>query len=336
MDAMTGAPTGGLGTRAARVATLLLWVLGVLRGALEGDLGLDHPALLIAFALSLAGALLVTTPGDRPLSRPLAARLVAVILASSALILAGRIDGDAYLLDYNAILAALLLVRGNVVWGAATGLVLIVACVVRMATASPAESVPPIVLVPLVALPMAVAVRLGMLWAFARERAHRSAAAEAQREAAASERASRVVEDEVATVRRAVVPLLEQIAEGVPLTPRSRAEIGAVEGAVRDRIRAPAFQTPAVTAAIRDLRLRGVEVTAVSDRHLAALPEDVGESIVAALPPDAARVVLRATEREDGVHVTVGGDATRQTAHTVVPMPHGDDRALVAEPQEMP
>ncbi|MFV0452006.1 MAG: sensor histidine kinase [Propioniciclava sp.] len=104
------------------------------------------------------------------------------------------------------------------------------------------------------------------------------AAEEASTEGAAS--FGRLVLREVwlADLRAQVDPLLMRIADPhVHLTDADRAACLALEGTLRDNIRAANLSSPSLSAAIMEARLRGVDVTLVDNRG-AGLPDAVRKS----------------------------------------------------------
>jgi hypothetical protein len=120
-----------------------------------------------------------------------------------------------------------------------------------------------------------------------RERQARHAA----RLAEAAERHRRLAE-----LEQNVRPVLEQLAEGHVPGPEERVRLAAKEAELRDRIRGAALDVPAVVAAVRAARLRGVAVEVMDDGALAGV-RDAG-AVLAPIPGlldavAAGRVVIR-------------------------------------------
>lgn len=93
------------------------------------------------------------------------------------------------------------------------------------------------------------------------ERSVRSAVDSAATDAARQVRRARVAE--LATV---AVPLLEKIAQGVPLDANDRMDFAITEAQLRDSVRGRSLAVPAVETATAAARRRGVEVMLLDDR----------------------------------------------------------------------
>lgn len=133
MAALTDTEAGGLGSRTARWAFVLLWAYIAMLAVLDGSV---HSAPLLTSAtlgIALFGGLLLTSPGTSPLSPAAALGVVTVGLALTAagLSIATEIT-HLWALEYAAYLVSFLIVRGNVATGA-FGSTLVVALAVTLA-----------------------------------------------------------------------------------------------------------------------------------------------------------------------------------------------------------
>lgn len=87
----------------------------------------------------------------------------------------------------------------------------------------------------------------------------------AEREAAARTILAEQAE-QAATLDTLARPALETIASDAPLTESDRRDFVLLEALLRDRLRAAALLTPAITKAVQDARRNGVEVVLLDDR----------------------------------------------------------------------
>lgn len=85
-------------------------------------------------------------------------------------------------------------------------------------------------------------------------------AAEAAGLAVADERTRRLAE-----LRNSVVPLLQRIASGAPISAEDRSAFAVAEADLRDSLRARGLRVPAIMDAARAARLRGVDVILLDD-----------------------------------------------------------------------
>lgn len=101
----------------------------------------------------------------------------------------------------------------------------------------------------------------------AAERQERAAAEAARARRTARQAAVRAVLDQAG-------PLLEQLAEGRPLSDRDRAELLVVEGALRDRIRAAGLLRGDLPGRVADARRRGMDVLLLDEADEQVADED--------------------------------------------------------------
>ncbi len=99
----------------------------------------------------------------------------------------------------------------------------------------------------------------------AREHAHRSDVAKHERQIQAEHEAAQRSAREFELVRSKVSDILVRLCTGEPLDGAFRTEIAVVEGSIRDRIRSPRLQHPALTYEIDAARARGASVTMLAD-----------------------------------------------------------------------
>ncbi|PKQ27141.1 MAG: hypothetical protein CVT64_01450 [Actinobacteria bacterium HGW-Actinobacteria-4] len=83
---------------------------------------------------------------------------------------------------------------------------------------------------------------------------------------AAADAAQEIRRQRVAELASAVVPLLEQISRGEPISDADRQEYRATEATLRDGVRGRSLAVPSVVEATRAARNRGVEVSLLDDR----------------------------------------------------------------------
>lgn len=257
-----GTGAGGLGTAAARWSFIFVWACGVLQVLVDGTLTAAPLAWALALPAGLAGALLLTTPGARPLSP---ARLfwllpMALVVAWAALASAESV-GESVALNFAVYLVAFLIPRGNVVAGVAgSGLLVGAALAWALPKAPDGAALAMLLGVPLGCVAAGVLWRLVLKWIVRRERAHRGSAERSAERAAASAEAIAASRAELAAIRDLVVPVLARVADGEAIDARLRAELSHAEAAVRDRIRAPHLQHAELVAEVDRLRRDGVAV----------------------------------------------------------------------------
>lgn len=268
----------GVGTRGARWALVVVWVLFVLSGLLDGAFSLSHPMQTVGACVALVGAVLLTTPGVGALA-PSRALLVTACAASAAVLLlaSGEVGGELWLVNFAAYLPALLIARGNPRIGLLGGLVLVVTgAAVCIGIGTPLGTIVEVFTIPLAALIVGVLWFLMLRSIVAREQAHRSEAARAAFSTRLAQEANAANIRELREICRDAEPLLEAVATGQPLSEELRREIAIVEAGIRDRIRSPGLQHPLLVEAITACRRRGVTVVVLGDGF-----EDAGDHLAA-------------------------------------------------------
>ncbi|MFF5624886.1 hypothetical protein ACFY5A_05935 [Microbacterium sp. NPDC012755] len=318
MDAVntTGTGASGLASRAARWVMVAVWASGVASGVLAGHFSPPRPLLMLAYLVALAGAVLLTDPRDRPLTGLRALSIPAATLSITLLVLIeGTAAKDVWLIDYAAYLVALQVARGNLVTGL-SGTALQVAAVLIWAEIGGQDAGG---VANMLAIPVSVAV-LGLLWRgilrgmVGRERRHRSAAAESERMTRALDAASGDLQRELDAIRAQVSPTLRMLRDGGELTEEALTGIRILEGAIRDRIRSPRLQHPALNAAAAQARARAVSITMLSDAEDERVLGDAAATRVAQLvteaPSGATAVITVGGEQQDAVTVVLDVEGT--------------------------
>ena len=144
---------------------------------------------------------------------------------------------------------------------------------------------------------------------------------EAAELASTAERNARLQElDALAT------PLLARLVDGTPLTDADRLEFAVAEAELRDGLRARSLTVPAVVAAARAARQRGVEVVLLDDRYPeipdAATLETITSDLVTALDAaSAGRVVARLLPPGRDEAATILSDTGAEQLHRVIAEP---------------
>ncbi len=304
-----------------------MWVTGVAHGVINGTLVPLHPSTLLAYAVALGGAVLLTAPQDAPLEPARAVGVAACALTVSSIVLVSAAAAEEiWLFDFAGYLLALLVARGNIAVGLVGGAAQVTAAVWWGLV----DGQPMVGVLDLLAVPV-MSFGLGLSWQFAltrivrSERAHRSVAAEAQRAADAAREARRAFERELVVIREEVTPLLSRLADGADIDDELRRELVVVEGATRDRIRSPHLQDTRLNDAIADRRRAGVVVTVLGEpspgrpriqRQLAdRLAELIGSStartITVRTPPGESGDVSVTFDGPAGAeNLVLGGDGT--------------------------
>jgi hypothetical protein len=312
--------SAGFGTPPARWGFLLLWLGGVITGALDGGFGPDTATAAIygaALVVDLGAVLLITEQSARilPAARA-AAAAVCTILATAAGLVAYSGGAEAWVMANAITMAALLFARGNP--RAATVAVLgTVGPVAVAATAGRIVLGDAVYVLGVAGLLVTCAIlwRPGLAGVVRRERRHRTDEARAALEAEAAAVATAEYARQLERVRRDAAPLLERIARSDALEPSDLVELAVVEGAIRDRLRSPLARDEALIAAIADARRRGVRVLLLWDGDPAGTPHP---GLVAALTAivresQAGSLVIRggAGRKEMSVMRTGDGIASR-------------------------
>ena len=144
---------------------------------------------------------------------------------------------------------------------------------------------------------------------------------EAAELASTAERNARLQElDALAT------PLLARLVDGTPLTDADRLEFAVAEAELRDGLRARSLTVPAVVAAARAARQRGVEVVLLDDRYPeipdAATLDTITSDLVTALDAaSAGRVVARLLPPGRDEAATILSDTGAEQLHRVIAEP---------------
>lgn len=226
----------------------------------------------VALALISIGALIVTRPHADPLPWPDTIAIIAIVCASALVVSwslpeTGALGREAWHLGAATWLLFFLALRrrARIAW---LGMVLLTLITVWWAV-SVGRSVPfALVLLQthmgilLVATLFASSLRrtaqiINTLTARSVDAAATMAAADAGQE---------IRRQRVAELSALVVPYLERIASGVPLTGDDRRQFQTIEAQLRDSVRGRSLAVPAIADAARDARARGVTVNLLDDR----------------------------------------------------------------------
>ncbi len=275
MDAVTSSGTGaaGLATRGARWAMIAVWCCGIAQGVIEGRFAPPAPAYLAALLVAVLGAIVLTYRSDEPLRGLRAWAVPAATLTTTALMLTVTSQADAtWVIDFASYLVALQIGRGNTVIGG-IGVVAQLALVVGWGalTGQPAAGIGAMVSIPIMSGIVGVIWRLTLRHMVARERAHRSEAAESARRGAAARAAAEQYRAELGAITREVEAVLERLRDADGIDDDFLTELTAREGTIRDRIRSPRLHHPAIADAAAVARRRGVRV-AILANHVPDAP----------------------------------------------------------------
>ncbi|MFZ4896490.1 hypothetical protein ACL9RL_18770 [Plantibacter sp. Mn2098] len=323
---------GGLGAKQARWVFVLVWATGVWVGALEGYLSPLDPLNASAYLAGLIGAVLLTTPGSHRLPRRVVFWLpvLATYLTVISLYRASAVM-NVWTLDFAAYLVAFLIPRGNPVAGSiGGGLVIGYALVWGLDQDPSGAGLVFLIGIPIGCMVAGIVWRVVLRWIVNKERAHRSAAAQATERAAASDEAVALLQRELADIRNTVADLLTGIARGESIDHEMRTRLTLAEASIRDRIRAPHLQHPLLVAELSRLRSRGVAVVVLGepihgvliDTSLAERIADQVSSVVdgrvtvRSLPPGraaAVSIVVQRAERTEQVLMTSDGRVLSRT-----------------------
>ncbi|KQR52369.1 hypothetical protein ASF88_12550 [Leifsonia sp. Leaf336] len=333
---MSAAPartaSAGLATTGARVALIVVWVTGVVQAILAGLLRDSGGAIgVVGFLLPLAGAVLVTwhVPGPLPRRRALivlAGLLVGAMSLLPFLEVADRSASEIWLFNVNSYLAALLIMRGNVVIGT-IGTVAVVAFALARGVISRQLGVDLAELV----LPAVSGAVVGATWRFVlaavvrREHAARERAALADAEARAAEDAARTSRAELAEILRIARPSLSDLAAGRTIDEDFVQQLTVAEGGIRDRIRAAELAHPVLVYAVDTARRGGARVlmlggedpsgAVVSDTLAEALAQLVAQAVDITIHARRSGVVSVLMRPAGGPAVRVLLDAEGQPAN---------------------
>ncbi|MCK2037292.1 hypothetical protein KZC51_14250 [Microbacterium sp. SSW1-49] len=269
----SGTGAAGLATRAARLAMIAVWCCGIAQGALEGLFSPPVPAYLLALLVVLAGAIVLTHRSDEPLRGVRAWAVPAATLAATVLMLSVLHEaGETWVIYFASYLVALQIGRGNPMIGG-IGLGAQIALILGWGslTGQTAAGMVDMLSIPIMSGVLGVIWRLTLRSIVARERAHRSEAAESARKAAAARAAAAQYRRELGAIAAEVQQVLERVRDADELDEDFLTELTMREGTIRDRIRSPRLHHPALADAAADARLRGVRV-AVLGSHVPDAP----------------------------------------------------------------
>ncbi|MGM1017518.1 MAG: hypothetical protein ACQEW8_08285 [Actinomycetota bacterium] len=331
MDSVTAQGTGtgtgaaGLATRGARWALVFVWSCGLAQAVIDGRFT-DQLALpLLAFAVALWGAIVLTWRQDRPLTgaRAVAVPVAALIVTALALAIS-RSAEPVWLLDFAAYLLALQLARGNPVMGLGGGAAQVLTVSAWGAASGHApEDIAAMLTIPLMAYVVGIIWRYVLRAIVRSERRHRSDAAESMRAENAARSAAEVVRRELDEVRRRVTPTLRLLRDGGELDDDVHVSVIVLEGSIRDRIRSPRLHHPLVDGAVTDARRRGITVTLLADEQSPSAAR-IGEQAAHAL----ARLIADSTDRE----IVVSSTARRpDLIHVVLSTPEQHRRITLED-----
>lgn len=297
-----GTDAAGLGTRSVRYTMVAVWALGNWSLLLKGLPPETAPALLLSVLLSLVAALLITTPGGRPLPLRHAVGAAATAYVSAVLIvLVTPPVTEVWAFNFPVYLLALLMVRGNMREGACGGVLAVATGIGAALVAGVSLSETALFVgLPVLALVVAVIWARALDTAVERERAHLSEASLAELEASATEAATAAEQELISEVRREAEPVLTLIRDGELIDDSVAQDIAVAEGSIRDRLRPPLLSHPRINDSVRLARQRRVQVvllgsdaseqSALDDALAGAVADRIdrvadGSVTVRALPP---------------------------------------------------
>ncbi|WP_336632679.1 MULTISPECIES: hypothetical protein [unclassified Microbacterium] len=312
---ITSTGAGGLGTRYARWVFVFLWFCGVCSGLLQGFLTPLDPLNATAYAAALVGALLLTRPGAQPLPPRLSVWVPPISLYITVIALYRTPEITTLsAMTFAAYLVAFLIPRGNAVAGViGTGLIVAYAAVWMLPAAPPGEGVALVIGIPIGCLVAGIVWRIVLAMIVRRQRAHRTAAALSAERAAAADAATAAVEQSLRDVAAVAVPLLARVAAGEVVDAELRARLTLVEASIRDELRAPRLQHPALATVVERLRTRGVTVVLFgeSSGEHDVVGDALGRRIAETIAPVAAgRITVRTLPagRAAAVSIVLPGD----------------------------
>lgn len=264
----TGTGAAGLATRGARWVMIAAWCCGIVQGIIQGLFSPPAPAYLAALVMLFAGSIILTHRSDAPLRGWRAWAVPAATLLATALMLSVIDHADeTWVVYFASYLVGLEIGRGNPAIGGA-GLGVQIALVIGwgIATGQPSDGIGAMISIPVMAGILGVIWRLTLRGMVARERAHRSEAAESIRRGAAARAAAEQYRQELDDITREVEGLLERLRDDNQLDDDLVTELTAREGMIRDRIRSPRLHHPDVAEAAAVARMRGIRVAILANQ----------------------------------------------------------------------
>lgn len=240
-------------------ATLALWTLPDTKS----------PALVIVVLVLYAGVgAAMNFDKSEPLSLPVAIAVV-IVAPGSVMLLEWQLVPGGYTSWFVGAATVILFftnLRGRIAL-AWVGCLLLVIALLWWGLTTPAHLSD----TALTATRQAGIVAIGTLTALALQRTShriRELAAEASVRSAAEAAGLAVAEERtrrLAELRRSVVPLLQRIASGAPISPADRSTFAVAEADLRDSLRARGLRVPTIMDAAREARLRGIDVVLLDD-----------------------------------------------------------------------
>ncbi len=265
MAARKPAPVG-LGTPGARWAVLIVWFVVCTTDAI----GEPAPGVLqfLSYALTGVGTIALTRPGAEILSPLWSWMVIICAIASAASTMYGSASFiDNGMLNFSSYLIGLIFPRGNIAAGAIGG----GAMIAVMTALGILMGATPDVVVTMLAIPIA-SIFAGVIWYIAvsrivaKERAHRSVAAQRELAVQVSAEAASQINAEVSQMLDQVRPIVAAISSGAELDEALHRKIAITEAEIRDRLRSPALRHPVLAAAVRQLRQRGISVLLLGEQ----------------------------------------------------------------------
>lgn len=313
---------GGLGTPAARLVFLFVWVCGLVLGFIDEQFSPLDPLNATAYLGALLGILILTTPGEQALRLPRALLLPVLSLYVTAVALFQSPEvKNVVAVTFAVYLVAFMIPRGNAVAGG-IGSGLVIGCAVAWALSREATGME---LAGLIGVPIGCVVA-GIVWRVVlqriirAERRYQEAAFLSRDREAAARDAVQVSRHELLSIRHEVSPLLERIVVGQEVDEEARAALVGIEGGIRDRLRAPHLQHPELVAAVAALRTRGSTVVMLGEPRPARdiIAPGLARSIVAALEGwRGGRVTIRSHPAGRDVAVSVVLSSTERTEQLI-------------------
>lgn len=293
-DVMLEPGAAGVGTRAARIGLVVVWLSGIVHSLVRADFAMFGWIGAATYLTALAGAFILTVVHPGGLTRAEGAALLFTTTAVLLSVLATADIGDSpasdiWLLNFVGYLLALTIARGSP-WAGGIGIAVQLTLILiwSFATGQPADGV-----VEMLTLPVSAAI-VGITWLLVfraivrRERRVPSASTreESRLMTRVSAEAELTVAAELAQIARIAVPLLRRVARGDVIDEGFVNELTAAEGAIRDRIRAPELAHPVLTDAVDRARAVGIHVLVLGsagEQDDTAGGEPISDALAAAM-----------------------------------------------------